>query len=206
MRARSFPSQWLTLLNAHLLAVGLLLLFDLVLATKLIVAWHDGRSDETAQYDTDLQTYAQLRAQAGRLQALPALLQRSRTATETFFDARLPASESAVLTELGTLTARDHVRLSRASYPIASAIPGLIELRIDANVAGEYTPVMHFINDLERDRNHSFFIIRSVTLTGQQGGVVNLRLRMTTYLRADAASAAALAAGSHGAESTGETE
>ncbi len=206
MRARRLPSQWLTLLNAYLLVVGLLLLFDLVLATRLMVAWHDGRSDQTAQYNADLQTYAQLRAQAGRLQALPAQLQSSRTAADTFFAARIPASESAVLTELGALTVHDHVRLSRASYPIASAIPGLIELRIDANVAGEYTPVMHFINDLERDRNHAFFIIRSVTLTGQQGGVVNLRLRMTTYLRADAASAAALAAGSHGAESAGETE
>ena len=206
MRLRRHPSQWLTLLNAHLLLVGLLLLFDLVLATKLAVAWHDSRSDQTEQYNADLRTYAQLQAQARSVQALPAQLAGSRTEADAFFAARIPASESAVLTELGAVTARDHVRLSRASYPIASAIPGLVELRIDANVTGEYTPVMHFINDLERDRNHIFFTIRSVTLTGQQGGVVNLRIRMTTYLRADAASAAALAAGSHGAENAGETE
>lgn len=206
MRERRFPSQWLTRLNAYLLVAGLLLLFDLVLATRLAVAWHDGHSDETAQYNADLRTYAQLQSQAARLQALPAQLQGSRTAADVFFSSRIPPSESAVLTELGALTTHDRVRLSRASYPVASAIPGLIELRIDANVAGEYTPVMHFINDLERDRNHAFFIIRSVTLTGQQGGVVNLRLRMTTYLREDAAGAAALTAGSHGAENAGETE
>lgn len=206
MRTRRHPSQWLTLLNAHLLVVGLFLLFDLVLATKLAIAWHNSRSDQTAQYNADMQTYAQLQAQAGRLQALPAQLAHSRTEAEAFFAARTPTSESAVLTELGTLTARDHVRLSRASYPIASAIPGLVELRIDANVTGDYTPVMHFINDLERDRNHVFFTIRSITLTGQQGGAVNLRIRMTTYLRADAASAAALSAGSRGAANAGETE
>ncbi len=51
---------------------------------------------------------------------------------------------------------------------------------------------MHFINDVERDKNHAFFTIRSITLSGQQGGEVNLRVRMTTYLRTDAAGSAAL--------------
>jgi hypothetical protein len=45
---------------------------------------------------------------------------------------------------------------------------------------------MHFINGIERDKDHVFFIINGVTLNGQQGGLVNLRLRMTTYLRAGA--------------------
>jgi hypothetical protein len=31
-----------------------------------------------------------------------------------------------------------------------------------------------------------FFIINGITLTGQQGGLVNLRLKLTTYLRSDA--------------------
>jgi hypothetical protein len=56
-------------------------------------------------------------------------------------------------------------------------------VRIDASLSGEYSALMHFINDLERDKNHVFFTIHALTLSGQQGGLVNLRLRMTTYLR-----------------------
>ena len=51
------------------------------------------------------------------------------------------------------------------------------------NKGGTNTQLIHFINDLERDKNHVFFIINTLTLSGQQGGLVNLRLRMTTYLR-----------------------
>jgi hypothetical protein len=85
--------------------------------------------------------------------------------------------------ELGTLAAKDNVRLTRAQYPSAPAINGLTEIRVDASLSGEYTQLMHFINDLERDKNHVFFVINALTLSGQQGGLVNLRLRMTTYLR-----------------------
>ncbi len=201
MPRRSFSSQLLTQLNAHVAVVALLLVFDLTLATRLLIAWHGGRSDQSAQYNADLQTYAQLQKQAGRLQSLPAQLSSSRTQADAFLRARVPVSDSAVLAELGALTNRDHVRLSRAGYTPAPAIPGVTELRVDANVAGEYTAVMHFINDLERDKNDAFFIIRSVTLTGQQGGLVNLRVRMTTYMLSDAASAAVLQAGSRSAES-----
>ena len=40
---------------------------------------------------------------------------------------------------------------------------------------------MRFINGLERDQ--TFFVIRAMALTGQQGGMVNLRLRVSTWLR-----------------------
>jgi hypothetical protein len=39
---------------------------------------------------------------------------------------------------------------------------------------------MRFINSVERDK--MFFVINGLTLTGQQGGLVNLRLKVSTYL------------------------
>ena len=57
---------------------------------------------------------------------------------------------------------------------------------MDAGISGEYPQIMRFVNSLERDR--TFFVIRAMSLTGQQGGLVNLRLRVSTWLRpADAA-------------------
>jgi hypothetical protein len=57
---------------------------------------------------------------------------------------------------------------------------------MDAGISGSYPEIMRFVNSLERDQN--FFVIRTMALTGQQGGLVNLRLRVSTWLRpADAA-------------------
>ncbi len=178
----------------NLLAAGalLLLVFDLALATKLAVAWHQASSDQSDEYTADMTTYAQLQAQMQHLRGLPARIDGSKSEAQTFFTARVPANDSTVIAELGELAAQNHVRLSRAQYTPVPAVQGLIELRVDASMSGEYDPIMHFINDVERDKNHAFFIIRSVTLTGQQSGTVNLRLRLTTYMRADAASAAVL--------------
>ena len=67
-----------------------------------------------------------------------------------------------------------HVRRRRSG--------GLVELRLDASLSGEYAPLMHFINGLERSK--TFFLINGLTLTGQQGGLVNLRLKLNTYLHA----------------------
>jgi hypothetical protein len=57
---------------------------------------------------------------------------------------------------------------------------------MDAGITGEYPQIMRFVNSVERDQ--AFFVIRAMSLTGQQGGLVNLRLRVSTWLRpADAA-------------------
>ena len=192
MRKRVRPSAWLTALNAHIAAVGLLLLLVLVLATRLVVAWHAGNSDKSAQYEADMVTYGHMQATSGHLRDLPAQLRASEKKAQAFEAARVPGSDSEVLTELGSLTEHNHVTLSRAGYAPRLALPGLVEYRIDAVVSGQYTDVMHFINAVERDKSHAFFLIRSITLSGQQGGEVNLRLAMDTYIRADAAQAAAL--------------
>ena len=51
---------------------------------------------------------------------------------------------------------------------------------------------MRFVNSLERDQ--VFFVIRAMSLTGQQGGLVNLRLRVSTWLRPADAEASGLPA------------
>jgi hypothetical protein len=49
---------------------------------------------------------------------------------------------------------------------------------------------MRFVNSLESDQ--TFFIVRGMALTGQQGGLVNLRLRVSTWLRPADASASGI--------------
>jgi type IV pilus assembly protein PilO len=97
----------------------------------------------------------------------------------------LPVVQSQVLAELGELAKKNNVRLARVTYSPAVVLAGtaneLTEEKMDASLSGEYRPLVQFINALERDK--TFFVIDGVTLTGQQTGLVNLRLGLTTYLR-----------------------
>jgi type IV pilus assembly protein PilO len=63
----------------------------------------------------------------------------------------------------------------------ALSTDGVTELRIDGAVMGDYVSVAHFINAMERSK--SFFLIENLALTGAQGGLVNLQLRIGTYIR-----------------------
>ncbi len=60
------------------------------------------------------------------------------------------------------------MRRTRTSYVQTPGVAGLAEVRIDTSLSGEYAPLMHYINGLERSK--TFFIINGLTLTGQQGG------------------------------------
>ena len=50
----------------------------------------------------------------------------------------------------------------------ARASGDLTEISMDAGISGEYPQIMRFVNGLERDQ--TFFVIRAMALTGQQGG------------------------------------
>ena len=61
---------------------------------------------------------------------------------------------------------------------------GLRPMEIEASLSGDYLQLVRFINALERDQ--LFFIIDSVELGGEQGGVVKLQMKMQTFLKANA--------------------
>lgn len=172
-----------TLLNLHIAGVVVLLGLNLFLVTRLFIAWHAASSDQSAEYDTQHMRYVQLESQMSHLEGLPQKVDQARIDADKFYEKRISENYSTMAGELGALTSKDNVRLTRAQYTPTPAINGLTEVRVDASLSGEYSALMHFINDIERDKNHVFFTINTLTLSGQQGGLVNLRLRMTTYLR-----------------------
>ncbi len=184
-RLTSRARQLLTAVNLHFAGVAALSILDLFLLLHLFLAWQAvSSSDPTAiaQQQTML-TAARI---AGRpLQGIDTKLTDSTVQADSFYLHRLPFAFSQVLTELGSLTTREGVRYSRGQYsyiPVLSGPYALTEVHIDASLSGEYRSVIGAINAIERD--HLFFTISSITLTGQQTGQVNLRVRLTTYLRA----------------------
>jgi type IV pilus assembly protein PilO len=175
--------KFFTLLNLHIAGVVLLLGLNLFLLTRLFFAWHAASSDQSADYESEHITYVQLQSQMSHLQGLPEKVNQARDDADKFYEKRIAPNYSTMLSDLGKLETKNNVRLTRAQYTATPAINGLTELRIDASLSGEYTALMHFINDVEREKDNVFFIVNALTLSGQQGGMVNLRLRMTTYLR-----------------------
>ena len=177
--------QLLTAVNLHFAGLAALVVLDLYLLAHLFFAWqavNTSGPDALAGQRTMLRA-AQISSKP--LQGLDAKLTTSTEQANAFYEKRLPYAYSEVAAELGTLTRRSGVRLARVQYaqlPQLSGASALTQVNMDASVSGDYRPVIGFINALERDR--MFFVITGITLTGQQTGQVNLRLRIVTYLRA----------------------
>jgi type IV pilus assembly protein PilO len=174
--------RFLSFLNLHFAGVALLLILNLVLVVQLFLAWstlrHAG-ADQLLQQRTALRA---LQLEMKPIKGLPQKVDLSRTQANEFYDKRFPAAYSTISATINDLATKNGVRLTNLAYTPTRALPGLAELRMDASLSGEYAPLMHFINGLERSK--TFFLINGLTLTGQQGGLVNLRLKLNTYLHA----------------------
>ncbi len=174
----------LTAVNLHFAGVAALAVLNLYLALHmlfLLQALHASNADALAAQRSTLKA-AQIAALP--LRGLDAKLDRSTADADAFYGDRLPYAYSQVAAELGALTKKQNVRLSRVQYAQTPALSGageLIEVRMDTSLSGDYRPLVQFINSLERDK--MFFVINGITFTGAQSGAVNLRMRLTTYLR-----------------------
>jgi len=175
-----------TKLNLHFILLALVVAADVFIGVRFALAWRAIRSNQSSAFIQEEARLQQLESQMKHLSGLPTKVDAADAAAQKFYDARLAPNYSTVLSQVGAVAAKSNVKLSRAAYVQNAAPSGLTELHIDAGLTGQYSDLMHFINGLERDKDHVFFIIDGVALNGQQGGLVNLRLRLTTYLRSGA--------------------
>jgi type IV pilus assembly protein PilO len=174
------------LLNLHFAGVAVLGLVNLYLLVHMAFAWRAANSQNAAVLAD--QTVAMKTAEIAKkpLEGLDEKLVQTTKDADKFYQQRLPFANSQIYAELGALAKKQGVKLGRVQYadpvPVLAGTAGAVtETRMDASLSGDYRPLVLFINGLERDK--MFFMIQSVTLTGQQSGTVGLRLRLTTYLR-----------------------
>lgn len=177
--------QLLTAVNIHFAGVAALVVLDLYLLAHLLFVWQalGASGQEAIAQQRTMLTAAHIAAKP--LDGIDAKLATSTEGADAFYQHRLPYATSQVAAELGAVTTREQVRLGRVQYaylPVLSGKDALTQVSMDASVSGDYRPVVGLVNAIERDR--MFFVITGITLTGQQTGQVNLRLRLVTYLRA----------------------
>jgi type IV pilus assembly protein PilO len=168
-------------LTWHYVGLAVLILLVVGLAIRVGLDW-----SATSGNSNDALVGKQLQLKSLELQTLPlrGLDQRvaeSRKQMQEFYAKRIPANYSSIASRFGEIQVRSGVRLSRLQYSQGATIGDLTEISMDSGISGEYSQIMRFINGLERDQ--TFFVIRAMALTGQQGGMVNLRLRVSTWLR-----------------------
>ena len=180
----SSPLTW------HYAGFGVLLALAIVLAVRLGLDWvatNTRSTDALAGKQVELKA---MDLETAPLRGLDKRVTASRADIDTFYQKRIPANYSTIAFRVGELVVKSGVRLSRVQYSQGKPGADLTEITMEAGISGTYPDIMRFINSLERDQ--TFFVIRSVALTGQQGGLVNLRLSVSTWLRPEDAAASGL--------------
>ena len=173
-------------LTWHFAGFVVLLVLVIGLAVRFGLDWAATNGRSTGALESKQVELKALDLQTAPLRGLDRRVEESRTQIKTFYDKRIPPNYSSIATRVGELQVKSGVRLSRVSYTQAPPGFDLTEISMDAGISGGDPEIMRFVNSLERDQ--TFFVIRAMALTGQQGGLVNLRLRVSTWLRpADAA-------------------
>jgi hypothetical protein len=173
-------------LTWHYAGFAVLLVAVIALSTRFALDW---AAISSHTHDTILDRQIQLHALKAETEPLRGLDQRLQTTSgqiKTFYDTRIPASYSTIATQIGNLEIASGVRHTHLQYAQRPPVNNLSEIVLDAGITGQYPQIVKFINSLERSK--IFFDITGMGLAGQQGGTVNLRLQVSTWLRpADAA-------------------
>src|SRR6185437_6290531 len=171
----SSPLTW------HYIGVAVLGLVVLGLAIRLGFDWAATSSSSSSALVNRQIELKTLEVQTAPLRGIEQRVLESRKQIQGFYAERIPANYSSIAVQVGDLAVKSGVHISGVQYTQGATTGNLTEISLDARISGEYQQIMHFVNGLER--SHTFFVIRAMAFTGQQGGLVKLRLRVSTWLR-----------------------
>src|SRR3569833_443397 len=168
-------------LTLHYVGVGVLGLIVRYLAVRLLLdfsATTSGSSDALINRQIELKT---LEFQTAPLRGIGQRVVDSRSQIQSFYAERIPANYSSIAVQVGDLAVKSGVHISGMQYTQGATTGNLTEISLDARIGGVFLLFLFFLFVLVRC--FFFFVIRAMAFTGQQGGMVNLRLRVSTWLR-----------------------
>lgn len=187
LAATNWKERMASPLSWHYAGLAALIALVIGLGVRLAFDWSAINSSSMEDLASKQVQLKAIDLQTAPLRGLDQRVAQSREQMQGFYAKRIPGNYSSIASRIGALEVKSGVRLSRLQYAQGSPSGDLTEISMDAGISGTYPQIMQFVNGLERDQ--TFFVIRAMALTGQQGGLVNLRLRLSTWLRtADAGS------------------
>ena len=162
------------------IAIGVLLLLDVAAAAMLLTPL---AGQESLRQEELRQVWLNLKGrQSAPWRGLDKKIPQARQDIEAFYRDRFPTGYSAISTDMDRIAAETGTTMSSKKYTQKdSEMPELQLVEIEADVSGDYVPLVHFINALERSKN--FFIVDDLQLAGEQSGAVKLQIKLETYLR-----------------------
>jgi type IV pilus assembly protein PilO len=177
-------------LTWHLAGFFILLALAACLGVRLALDW---TATDSHSNDVLAGKQIQLRAlefQTAPLRGIEGRVENTRLEIDKFQEKRIPPAYSSIDERIDQLEVASGVHLTRVQYTQRKPDSGLTEITIDTNITGDYAAIMRFVNSIERDP--IFFVIRAMSFTGAQGGLVSLRMELSTWLRPADAEASGL--------------
>jgi Tfp pilus assembly protein PilO len=165
---------------------------DAALLLVYLSPWVPSRAEAAARVNSERVQLEILRERVNRLQQLQAHLGRSRQQADELVQSSMRPEGtvfSDVLTEFNRMAQRTRVRASNIAFqPSKETQAGLRQIGITANLEGQYSDVIEFLNAVER--SPIFFIVNEISLSEGAGeshekGVIRLYVQMQTYARAE---------------------
>jgi len=165
--------------TALVIMAGVDLLAAIVYFSPLVGS-AESRRQELNRLQLELNTKTR---QVAPLKDLPHKVDLASHQITDFYKKRFPTQQSEIVDRFDKLAATNGVTVEQTQYKRKDEGPGRLQpVEIQADLAGPYTALAHFINALERDQ--MFFIIDGVTLGGQPQGPVKLNVKLEAYLKA----------------------
>jgi Tfp pilus assembly protein PilO len=173
-------------------AIGALVVLDVAAVALLlspVIGSQRSRDERMNQLWRDLQ---QKTREVQPLRGIDKKIPVAKQQIDAFYQDRFASETSVVSADLEKLAQSSGVKLTGVSYDQKlnegegqrEESVGLSHMAIDAELSGDYLQVMHFINSLERSR--LFFLVDSIQIGSDQGGVIKLRMHLETYLKTNA--------------------
>jgi len=161
-------------------AIVALLLVDIAAAALLmspIAGRQSLRQERLRQLSSSLKA-----RESAPWRGLDKKIPQARRDIAAFYLDRFPSGYSVISTSLDKIASETGVRVSSEKYTQRpSDLQKMDRVEIEVDVAGDYVPLMKFINTVERSK--LFFIVDEMDLAGEQSGGIKLRIKLETYLR-----------------------
>lgn len=167
------------------IALGALVLVDVAAAVLLFSPLVGSQRARGEQMQTLWRTLQVKTREVQPLRGLDKKVVFARQQIDDFYKDRLPSEDSAIADSLGKLATGSGVKIGGVKYKMEDSLAaGLRPVTISADFSGDYLQLVRFLNEIERSK--LFFLVDSVKLGGEEGGVVKLQVQLETYLKTGA--------------------
>jgi Tfp pilus assembly protein PilO len=188
--ARSFNNLKLDWRDRRMLmrgAIVLLLLLNAAAALVLFKPWGGSASDLAQQMKERRREVAQQTLRLEKTKTIAAKVEKARSEGDGFLDEytlNRRKAFSTLVAEVDAMAVKAGMKPKDTSWvlePVEGSNESLVQLGISVNYEGNYASLTQFVRAL--DKSNRFLIIESLQASPQASGILNVNLKLDTFIR-----------------------